>query len=53
MKYYIIYEHVDPEYKAARLLFIVEHIEVANDFCDKHPWCYYEEVIISKGLINE
>lgn len=48
MKYYIIYEalsDINPLY-AARFVGIVEHKEVADDFCKKHSRCYYEEVII-------
>lgn len=44
MKYYIIYEEISPI--SARLICIVEHQEVADDFCKKHARCYYEEVII-------
>jgi len=44
MKYYIIYEKINP--MSARLISIVEHLEVTDDFCKKHARCYYEEVII-------
>lgn len=49
MKYYIIYEIyncTDSKYESVKILFIVEHREVAADFCKKHFGCYYEEVII-------
>lgn len=48
MKYYIIYEELVDKYSvyAARVMCIVEHKEVAEDFCKKHSRCYYEEVEI-------
>lgn len=50
MKYYIIYENitVNPEYRTARFVCIVEHKEVAEDFCKKNSRFYYEEVKIEK-----
>ena len=53
MKYYVIYyeELFDksPISTSARFLCIVEHQEVAEDFCNKHSRCYYEEVIIGEN----
>ena len=50
MRYYIIYEELfnrsDFIYTSFRFVCIVEHKEVAEDFCNKNPRFYYEEVEI-------
>ena len=50
MKYYIIYEELFNEnsiYTSARFICIVEHKEVAEDFCKKNSRFYHEEVEIN------
>lgn len=55
MKYYLIYEQLPSENKNYgiygswdRCIYIVEHEEVAKDFCKKNYGFYYEEVKIEK-----
>lgn len=58
MKYYIIYLQIPANYHTAttigndystnRFIYIVEHEEVAKDFCKKNYGFYYEEVKIEK-----
>ena len=49
MKYYIIYEELYDSssiHTMARFICIVEHKEIAEDFCKKNSRFYYEEVVI-------
>lgn len=53
MKYYLIYEQLPSENKIYgtygrwdRCIYIVEHEEIAKDFCKKNSGFYYEEVEI-------
>lgn len=52
MKYYLIYQQSYTEdgssYYSARFVGIVEHEEVAKDFCKKNHSYYYEEEKIEK-----
>lgn len=49
MKYYIIYsQYYSGNYFANQTFCIVEHEEVAKDFCKKNSNYYYEEVIIGE-----
>ena len=48
MKYYVIYENIDSVHFSGKVICIVERKEIAEDFCNKHSWCYYEEVIIGE-----
>lgn len=47
MKYYVIYEQYHAgNYFESKFVCIVEHEEIAKDFCKKNHGYYYEEVKI-------